>query len=236
MKSKKLVLQVILFLLLVMVTTPVLAEEIDTNVINVSGQGSVKAAPDRAAVTLGVITEAQTAHQAQSDNAQKVDTAVKALINSGIAESDIKTKNYSLRPNYVYPEKEAPKIVSYIVENNIMITVKNTEQVGNILDVAVKSGVNQVNSINFYVENDQALKVQALQKAVADARAKADVLAAALGKKITGVKSASGSWNTNIPGPIYFSKDMAAGYGSSNSINPGESEIAATADIVYIIE
>ena len=238
MKSQKLTLQVIIFLILSLFTFPALADENNNaNIITVSGQGTVKAAPDRATVSLAVITEAKTAKQAQLDNAQKVNAVMLALINSGIAEQDIKTQNYNLRPNYVYVEKEAPKFVSYIVQNEIIVTVKNINQVGNILDIAVGSGINQVNNINFYIENDQSLKVQALQKAIADARAKADVLAAALGKNIVGVKSASGSWNTNIPGNIYYAKDMAMGGGmSSNSISPGESEITAVADIVFLIE
>ena len=238
MKVQKLSLPIIVFLMLIMLTSPVLADENNNlSVINVSGQGTVKVAPDRATVSLAVITEAQTARQAQLDNAQRVNKVMQALTNRGISEQDIKTKNYNLRPNYVYLDKEAPKVVSYSVQNEINVNVKNTDQVGNILDIAVDSGINQVNSINFYVENDQSLKVQALQKAVADARAKADVLAAALGKKIVGIKSAGGSWNTNIPGPIYYAKDMAMGGGmTSNSISPGESEITAVADIVYIIE
>ena len=239
MKGQKLSLTLIVFLMLIMLTTPVMADE-NTNlsVINVSGQGTVKVAPDRATVSLAVITEAQTAKQAQLDNAERVNKVMQALTNKGISEQDIKTKNYNLRPNYVYSDKEAPKVVSYSVQNEINVNVKNTDQVGNILDIAVDSGINQVNSINFYVEDDQSLKVQALQKAVADARAKADVLAAALGKKIVGVKSASGNWNTHIPGPIYYAKDMAMGGGgmTSNSISPGESEITAVTDIVFIIE
>ena len=238
MKRHKLILQVIVFLILALFTFPALADENNNaSIINVSGQGTVKAAPDRATVSLAVITEDQTAKQAQLDNAQKVKAVMQALINSGIAEQDIKTQNYNLRPNYVYVEKEAPKVVGYIVQNEILVTVKNTDQVGNILDIAVNSGINQVNNINFYVENDQLLKVQALQKAVADARAKADVLATALGKKIVGVKSAGGSWNTNVPGPVYYAKEMSMGGGmSATPISPGESEITAVADIVFLIE
>lgn len=210
-----------------------------TNVISVSGNGVISVAPNVADVNFGVITEANDAGTAQAKNSEIVNKVIASLKNSGIPANNINTAGYYLNPKYVYDEGKAPKVSGYEVRNEITVTVRDITMIGKVIDLAVKSGINQVQNIRFYAEGSTEQKAKALTLAIQDARAKADVIAAALGKKIVGIKSASGNWYDNTPQPIIFEKRLALGAGAdgamSTPINPGLVEIRASAEIVYIV-
>jgi len=210
-----------------------------TNVISASGNGVVELAPNMADISFAVITEANEAEIAQVENSEIVNKVVNSLKNNGISSTDINTAGYNLNPKYIYDEKKSPKISGYEVRNEITVTVRDTALIGKVIDLAVKSGINQVRNIRFYVEGSMEQKAKALTQAIEDARVKAEVIATALGKKIVGIKSASGNWYNDVPQPIYFERSMAVGGGAdsamSTPISPGLAEIRASAEIVYLI-
>ena len=212
----------------------------DAAVISVNGEGIVKVVPDRAEVTFAVVTEGENAAEAQNKNAALVKQAVNTLQNGGVAQEDINTRGYYLNPMYNYPEGQSPTISSYEARNELIVNAHYIENVGKIIDLAVQGGINQVQDISFYVEDSKAPNAQALNMAIADARYKADIIAAALDKQITGIQSASGYWYNNSSMPYYAEYDDAGSELSSNivvstPINPGMMEIFASADIVYFI-
>ncbi len=211
-----------------------------TNFISVSGEGVVKVTPNMADVSFAVITEADEAGAAQVKNSELVTKVINSLKNDGISAVDINTSGYYLNPRYNYEEGKSPKISGYEVRNEITVTVRDTDLIGKIIDLAVKSGINQVQNISFYVEGSMAQKAKALTQAIEDARAKAEVIASALGKRIVGIKSAGGNWYNDTPSPIYFEKSLYnGGMGGDDAmvtpINPGTVEIRANAEMVYLI-
>lgn len=225
------------------------AGENQQNVIQVSGEGIVDVAPDQAELMLAVITEAADARQAQAENAEKSARVIKALKAKGIPEADIRTQNYHLSPKYsqikepeigplVKAVKEERKIVGYTVHHQIRVKVKDLDNVGELMDLAVKNGANQISNVSFLVSDSLVFKKKALRAAVEDARAKAEVLAAALGKTITGVQSASGSWHETNTGPVYY-KEMAYGAGDragAPPVTPGMVQIRGHASITFLIK
>ena len=240
MKSKKSMLIVLLATIcLFTFSTTCLAAETDlSSVISVSGEGVVKLAPNMADINFAVITEADEAGVAQAKNAELVSKVIAALTNDGIAAADINTSGYYLNPQYKYEDGKSPQINSYEVRNAIIVTVRDTALIGKIIDLAVKSGINQVQNISFYAEGSTVQKAKALTMAIEDARSKADVIATALNKKIVGIKSAGGHWYDNAPSPIFYEKMLMAGTGDSavsTPINPGMVEIRANAEMVYLI-
>lgn len=207
------------------------------NIITVSGSGTVKVAPNTAEVSFAVITQAVEASSAQTQNATIVNKVLGAIKSSGISQNDIKTSGYNLSPQYVYEENKAPRISGYEVRNQITVTVRNINNIGKVIDLAVNNGINQVQNIQFYYEGGIEFKAQALRQAIADARSKADVIASALGKKIVGIKSATGNWYDSAPPPIiYNEKRMASGAGAATPVSPGLTEITASADITYLFQ
>ncbi|AGL00530.1 SIMPL domain-containing protein [Desulfoscipio gibsoniae] len=241
MKSKFLFIVLLSALSLIFFSTTCFAsaETELTNVISVSGSGVIKLAPNVADINFSVITEADEAGIAQAKNSEIVNKVINSLQNSGIPATDIYTAGYYLNPKYIYEERKSPQISGYEVCNEITVTVRDTALIGKVIDLAVKSGINQVQNISFYVEGGMEQKAKALTQAIEDARAKAEVIAAAIDKKIVGIKSASGNWYDDAPSPIIFEKRLAAGAGAdsatSTPINPGLVEIRASAEIIYLI-
>ncbi|KAF1084192.1 26 kDa periplasmic immunogenic protein precursor [Sporotomaculum syntrophicum] len=240
MKLKSMLIVLLATICLLTFSTTCFAAETDlTSVISVSGEGVVKLSPNMADINFSVITEANDAGLAQAKNTELVTKVINSLRDAGIAAADISTSGYYLNPQYIYEEGKSSKISGYMVRNEITVTVRDTASIGKIIDLAVKSGINQVQNIRFYIEGSTAQKTKALTQAIEDARVKAEVIAAALGKKIVGIKSASGNWYDNAPQPIYFEKAMDVRMGgdsiSSTPINPGMVEIRANAEMVYLI-
>lgn len=212
--------------------------ETEQKVIKVTGEGIVWTAPDRAKITLAVVTEDKNARQAQADNAQKTNKLISALKAAGIDDQDIKTSNYRLQPKYSYEEKRGPQLTGYTVVNEVVVTVRQIDRIGQILDLAVQNGANEIRDIRYYAEeNVYGLKVKALQQALADAQAKAEVIAGFLGTKLTGVISATGEWHDVSPPPVYL-KDAGAGNYTelgTTPINPDLVQIRGWVEITYSI-
>jgi hypothetical protein len=211
----------------------------NSNVISVSGSGSVTGTPDRAQLTFGVQTENANVKTAQSDNAVRMNAVIDALVAAGIPKDQMKTTGYTIYP--VYQDSTGllnPTIKSYQVTNTLQVTLKDVNQTGNIIDTAVTAGVNNVNSIQFMLSDEQAqsLRSQALKNAVTLARADANVVAAALGVNITGVQSADISQGYT---PIVYD-NYQAGAATTKSVvptpvQPGDITVTAQVAIVYSI-
>ena len=87
--------------------------------------------------------------------------------------------------------------------NSLTVTLHNVSQTGEVIDIAVANGINQADSIQFMLSDEQAqeLRTEALKEAVSRARADADTISAAMGTTITGVQRAeTGSGYS----PVYF--------------------------------
>ena len=57
--------------------------------------------------------------------------------------------------------------------HNLMVTIKNVDMVGQVIDAAVSAGANTVTSINFSVANPAVNYAEALDAAIDDAISKA---------------------------------------------------------------
>ena len=85
-----------------------------------------------------------------------------------------------------------PKIVGYQVSNEVRVTVRDIGKSGALLDQVVTAGANQISGIQFDVADPQAAADEALRKAIADARRKAELMAAAAGVRIVRILDISG--------------------------------------------
>jgi uncharacterized protein YggE len=159
------------------------------------------------------------------------------LKDSGIDEKDIKTTNYNLYPQYTYENNKIPQIMGYQINQTLNIKIRNLDKIGTILEGGVSTGINQVNSLYFGVENDEQLKEEARKMAIDDAKKKAEVLASQLGVRL--IKITGFSDNTvGYPVPMY---DAYKGYGvggggGTPDIQTGQNEITVNVTITYKIK
>ncbi len=218
---------------------PASAEEQVPQIV-VTGYGSTSVSPDQAKISLGVLTMAPTAREAQQENAARANKIVGALVNAGVPKDKIATQGYSIWPEYSYPkpeEKKAPSIVAYRVSNTILITLDDIKKAGNVIDTAVAAGANQVQSIQFLRRDTGAAQREALQKACQEARQKADAIAQSLGVQIAGVQSVQESGSATPPPIVYPGAKMANVAGSAPTpIEPGELQVNASVTVVFRIK
>jgi uncharacterized protein len=155
--------------------------------INVTGEGSVSAAPDFAEVTLGVTSTGKKAGDAVAANAQAANALAALIRSEGVAPADIQTSSVSVSPVFsrVEPNQQtAPTVTGYSVSNNVSVRVRDLPRLGALIDKAVTAGANTIYGISFGHNDFSALLDKARPLAVADARRKAEIYAAAGGGKI----------------------------------------------------
>ena len=177
------IIALIISLALCLSLTAALAEQ----TITVTGTGETLVSADTAIVSVGVNVRRPTAPAAQSA-ANEVIAAVRAALTvAGFSEEDINTGFINLYGVYDYT-KDVEEIVAYNASSTLAIKVTEMDSAGMLIDEAFAAGANTLNGISFSASDTRAAKEESLKKAVADAKAKAEVLAEAAGLKITGIE------------------------------------------------
>lgn len=206
--------------------------------ITVSGNGTVRVSPDEARVSLGILTMASTAKEAQQTNNTLANKVIAALVNAGTPREKIETRDYSIWPEYKYPkpeENKPPSVIGYRACNNVVITLEDIDQVGMIIDTAVGAGANQVQDIQFLKRETGPAQQEALKKACQDARLKAEAIAQSMDVHLAGLYSVQESGSTVQP-LVYRSQEKVLLDGASTPVQPGELEVNANVTVVFRIK
>ena len=193
--------------------------------ITVSGTGTVSAVPTQAGFDFGVSTRSKTAQQALADDSAQMRKLIAALEAAGVAASSLQTSSVSLQP---VTSGNDSTIVGYSASNTVSATVSDLSKAGAIVDAAVAAGANQVDGPNLTIADQRAQYDQALKAAVADARAKAQVLAAASGLQVGAVASVAENGGS-APVPLALS----AGDAASTPIQAGTQQVTASVTVVF---
>lgn len=217
-------------------TQPVVSATVN-RAITVVGEGKVLIEPDIARVTIGVETVKNTVQEASAENKTTVEAVLAALRAQGIEDKDIQTSGFSIYADRYGPEGPlAEGDVRYRVSNNVMVVIRNLENVGTILDAAVEAGANNIYGVEFALDDPSAIESDAREKAIADARTKAEDIASlsevTLGQVIS-VSEVIGSG-----GGYYASNfaEQARGFGGGGApIQPGQLELVMQLQVVYAI-
>ena len=215
--------------------------------IAVSGTGEAFATPDIATFSYSVSADAATVGDAQGTVTSKSNKILDALKGMRIDEKDIKTTDYSVYPKYKYVNTPCPAnsycppgrqvADGYTVTNSVTVKVRKTADAGKALSAAGDNGATNISGLSFTLDDPDAIQAQARDKAVSDAKAKADILAKSLGVSLGRVVDFSDSSNPT-PYPIYA---MASGMGGADakSVPPtlptGQNKYTSNVTITYEI-
>ena len=197
-------------------------------VLMVDGTGRAEAAPDCATISVGVVTKT-----AQEENAKKAQAVQRALVAAGIPEANIQTRGYYFQPLYERETREN-EITGYRAENNVTVRVDNLADVSRVIDLALKNGANSISSLDFGMKNADKVRKIALTAAVNDARKKADELAAALGRRVVGLKAVSEN-TYPFAERSAGAKMLMAADAAPTPIAPGMLEMSAEVHIEYYL-
>ena len=200
--------------------------------ISVSGEATVSVAPDQAQIDAGVSLEAKTAREASEANNAAMGKVLLALKGAGIEEKDYQTARLSLQPQYVQNRTGPSAVTGYRASNRVSIKLRDVTKVANVIDTLVGAGANEIGGIHFVVSQASKLLDEAREKAVGDARRKAEIYAKAAGVTLGEPLSIS---EEGAAVPVFRGK-VAAPTALNAPVAPGEETLSVTVSVSWAIK
>jgi hypothetical protein len=195
--------------------------------------------PDLALITASVVTEAKTATEARSKNAEKMLEVMTALKATEIAKNDIQTSGISLNPQYRYENNQAPMITGYQANNTVSIKIRDISKTAEVIDIVISKGVNQLNGPSFDVAKPEIILDRLRAKAMANARARADIYAKAAGLKIShiiGISEGGAGYMPPMPFPQARAEMMSASAAAPTQISAGLITLSLPLTVSFALE
>lgn len=219
------------------------------NTITVSGYGESFSTPDIATFTYAVVSEKKTAADAQADATAKTNAVLSYLKSAGIDEKDIQTSGYNTNPVYDYVQSACVNgycpggkqvLRGYEVRQSTTVKVRDTAKAGEILAGVSDKGATEVSGLQLTFDNPLQGQNEARNKAIADAKAKAEELADELGVSIVRVVSFSESGG-GYPTPYAYGRSGVANMASdakvevAPQISVGQNQVSSNVSVTYEI-
>ncbi|WP_099607719.1 oxidative stress defense protein [Vibrio coralliilyticus] len=199
-----------------------------------TGYGEVVAKPDMAKFTVRVVETTMTAEQAKQTVDKVVTDFLTELKEQGMSADNITSSNLYISPQYHYPKNGKPELVGYRASRTVNVTVDELANLNQYLDIALNSGINQVENIQLKVKDQAKYQEQARQAAIKDANSKAESLASGFGKDINGV------WRIdyNMPSsqPVLMRSMAMDAKAESNTYQDSTIVIRDRVDVIYQLD
>jgi hypothetical protein len=202
----------------------------------VNGQGKVTVVPDIATLRLGIEAQAASVAEARAQASQAMDQVMTALTDNGVAEKDIQTWYFNITKITRWDDKNQQEVViGYRVTNTVTAKIRTVDKAGAIIDAVAEAGgdLTHIDSISFSVDDPTAYYAQAREKAMADAKAKAEQMANLGGVTLGKPTYISESTYFAVPAPIQLGDKTVSSV--ETPISPGETDITITVQVAYAI-
>ena len=198
--------------------------------VEVSGSGTVDEDPDMASFRVAVESSRSSADDVRTELAEDSEALIDALLDAGIDEDDITTERYDIRDHR--------QRSGYEGTHAYRVDVYDVDAVGEIIDVAVEAGADDVGRVQFSLSEAvrDELRSVALERALDDARRDAEIIASAKGVEIVGVVTVS-TQDTDVQ-PFrgeYLALTDAEDDAASTEIQDGPVTVSAHVNVVYAI-
>ena len=215
-----------------------LAADAQPRTITVSGEGEIKAVPDEAVLTAGVVSQAATAGEALAANRRAMNEVFAELKRQGIPDKAIQTSEFNVSPQYEIG-KDAnvpPRIVSYQVSNSVSVTVDDLAKLGLAIDALVSSGANSMGGVSFTIRDPKPLLKQAREVAVKDAMDRAATYTKAAGLTLGNITEINeGGGVSNSVGVLRF-EGFTGVDKAPTPVAAGEQSVTARVTITFEIK
>jgi uncharacterized protein YggE len=202
--------------------------------ITVIGDGAVRARPDLTTVQLGVELTARTPAEALTQTRERSDRVRRRLQEVGIPETDIRTTTLDVHPVIATPapgREDQVTISGYRGATVVLVQAGDPARLLTVLTAGLEAGANAVYGLSYGLRDDAALRREALQRALADARPRAETAAAAGGLQLGAVRAI-----TELPagGPVQPRLlGGGGGPGVAEGLAPGEVEVSTRVQVTY---
>ena len=211
-------------------------EEEHLRTIGVSGQGEVRAEPDRATVMLGVESRKPKLEDARAAVAKTVDAVLKLTRDLQIDPKLVRSTRISVQPEYNWGANNANErtLIGYYVSRQVEVELRDLEKLGQLLEKSTDLGVNQMGDPRLDSSKRQDLTREALAKAVVDARQNAEVIAKAAGARLGNARTINANTEfTQAPQPMVRAMAMEAKAAGGAPFQSGEMTFNATVTVQY---
>jgi uncharacterized protein len=220
-----------------LLAAPALAQQPAVRLITMTGSGTVQAEPDRAWVSVGIEARAPqtaTARQAAAATMEAIQRRLKAL---GIPDAAIRTSMFNVQQDWMVTQgQRTPR--GYVVSNQVDIRVDDIKTLAPVIDESLAAGANNIRGVRWDLTNRDALERQALQRAYADARTRAEVIAAAAGSTLGDLYAAQEARAGAIRPTMAFAETVqaqASAVVADTPVSPGQIDIRATVTASFVI-
>ncbi len=220
---------------------PIVSAQSPTNppsrTISVTGSGQAYGEPDIAVAQIGVQSRNPDPAAALNDANAKMTAIMAALKELGVADKDIQTSNFSVSAQQeVEPQTgQAKGTITYVVDNTVSITMRDLTKVGQMLGNVVAAGANNIYGVSYTVADESKLQAEARDKAMADAKARAEQLAQAAG--VTLDQPMTITEYSNGPQP-FMAADLARGAAAAPSVPvaSGQIQVNMQVNVTYLLK
>jgi uncharacterized protein YggE len=204
--------------------------------MNFAGEGKVNVKPDIAMISMGLSVEKKTVSDAQKESTKTMNSFMEKIKSLGIAESDIKTTNYNIYPQYDW-YNGVQNLRGYQLNQNVEIKIRNLEKISEIVALAGEFNLNQVQDLRFDVDNKEEYLKNAKEEAIKKAKENATETAKLLGISLGRIVSYNEYENyPNVYNGYKLDYAYAEGLGGGASVpevSAGNAEISVNVNIVY---
>ncbi len=205
----------------------------DPGTITVGGTGRVSVQPDVADLRLGVSVARPTVDAARAVATATMDAILAAVDAAGLDRRDVRTAVLSVQPRYDYRGDHSPVLTGYELANVVEVTVRDLARLGDVIDGALGAGATSMDSLSFRLADPVPAEREARMRAMAAARAHADVLAEAAGLTIVGVSDIVEGGVATPPEPRYKAARMMVSEDATTPVEAGSMEIAVGVTVTY---
>ncbi|HKO64047.1 MAG TPA: SIMPL domain-containing protein [Candidatus Nitrosocosmicus sp.] len=218
----------------------VLAEEKPT--VSTTGIAEKEIPSDESRISLAVENTNANPSTARENNADKMNTIIRALKQAGLSDENVTTSNFQITPNYDSENSNYDSIISYTALNKIELKTSANANISKFIDLAVNNGANRVENIDFVISEEtlDTINLQLLKDAYRNAKQKAEILASEGNFTITGVKKIDTSTEGGYIPPVYFYDNYAGDDAEkmpspSTHIIPQKNKITVTLPVIFYI-
>lgn len=212
---------------------------LENNTITISGKAERQVFPDTARISFSINEYKKDQKIAADIVNKKTKKIIEVIREIGIEEKDIKTKNYSVYPQYNWNNGKR-SFQNYRVSQSVELKIRDLDNISKVLASVIKLEVDNLNGPNMFIDKIGEIKDSLREEAIKNAKNKAKIIALELGVNLDKIVSFSENDN-DFNRPVYYEKSSSFKIESSESIsepeiNLGEEKIIKTVSITFKIK
>jgi uncharacterized protein len=203
--------------------------------VTVSGEAKTQQKNQTARFSAGVNSIYDDKDKAIQEVNQKMQALIDAVKGFGIPQEDIKTQNISVYQSeemYYDSGTQKSRPGQWRVSNSIEIKLKDITRATALSEILSSSGATTIYGPDFSIDDTDEASKELLQKAIDNAREKAEIMANASNKNLGEVLSVNEGY-TQSPGIYSMALDAGGRGGGGSPTEPGSQTISKSVTVTF---